>query len=239
MPEETVREESLEPTRKDRISRQMQAYYGINWEDLEWEEYQVLWERLLEVEDSVKWGQALLCAAVETSYGEESIKAFAQDIGMGESTAYRLRRTWLAFPNPDERFPDLSFGHHAIAARTNDPHYWIEDASLHNLSVRALERKVRDAERKTKAELIERTQDAIENNGPPPDESSIELPPNHNVPLSPTHPPTFPVEEAKVVSEEIEERCARFVYDCLEDGFLVKDIRSVMRAILRKLEGKQ
>jgi len=220
------------------IKAQMFDTYNVDLDDITWEEFGTLWGQLSEVEDSVKWGQALLCAAIETKYGEGSISTFAADMGIGESTAYRLRRTWIAFPRIEDRYPDMTFGHHALAAMTNDPNYWIEVAALHGLSTYALERKIRTNIQKTKAAVVEQAEKVLSGEAESMNVEEIELPANHNVPLAPTEPPAYPAVEQQMDEEALEKLCAEFICSCLEEGFLLSMVASVLRRVIDKLEGK-
>lgn len=223
--------------RRKLIRTQMIETYHVDVDDLEWAEFCTLWESLEDLADTVQWGKALLCAAIDIRYGEGAIKSFASELGIGESTAYRYRRTFYAFPRPEDRYVDLTFGHHALAAATNDPHYWVERASLHEMSTYALERDIRVAQQKTKVALIESAQKAIESGGEEP-VGEVVLPGNHQVPLSPARPASYPVEEERAGIEELESICAEFVYGLIEKGFLIGDISKVFRAVILALEGK-
>lgn len=230
--------DSLDINREEILRSQMMATYKVNIDDLEWAEFCTLWESLEDVADNIQWAKALLCAVVDAKYGEESIKSFAAELSIGESTAYRYRRTWNEFPRIEDRYPDLVFGHHALAATTHDPHYWVEYASLHNMSTYALEKKIRVSQQQTKAALIESTRKAIESGG----EEEIdepELPANHQVPLAATRPAAYPAEEERITQQELEDKCAQFVYDLIEEGFTIGEIREVVRTVLRSLEGKR
>lgn len=228
---------SIDVDRNQMLHTQMLATYKVSMEDLEWAEFCTIWESLEDVADTVQWGKALLCAVVEARYGEESIKSFANELGIGESTAYRYRRTWHEFPRPEDRYADLTFGHHALAATTSDPHYWVEYAALHNISTYALEKQIRLTMQRTKAEVIETAKKAIES-GEPIDTSAIEVQANHQVPLAPTRPPTYPAEEEQASDDELEDKCAQFVYNLIEDGFLLHQISKAFRGVLKALEGR-
>lgn len=219
------------------LREQMLSVYNVDMDTLSWEEFITIWGRLNEVEDSVKWGQALLCAAVEVRYGEGSIKAFAADIGIGESTAYRLRRTWLAFPRPDDRWPELSFFHHELAASTNDPAYWAEYAALHGLSTYGLQRAISKRAQQTKVELAKETRRAL-TSGEPVRVEEIELPANHQVPLSSPAPATFRETRLAPSEEELEKECVEFVCGLVEKGYLVSQIANIFKRVLASLEGQ-
>lgn len=223
--------------RRGLLHAQMMETYRVNMDDLGWAEFCTLWESLEDVADTVQWGKALLCAAVDARYGEEAIKSFASELGIGESTAYRYRRTFYAFPRVEDRYADLAFGHHALAATTNDPHYWMEKASLHEMSTYALEKDIRKTQQQTKAALVEAAKKAIESGGEEQIEEIV-LPPNHQVPLAAARPASYPVEEERATIEELESTCAQFVYELIEAGFLVGDISRAFRAVIMALEGK-
>jgi hypothetical protein len=85
--------------------------------------------------------------------------------------------------------------------------------------------------------LIESAQKAIESGGEEP-VGEVVLPGNHQVPLSPARPASYPVEEERAGIEELESICAEFVYGLIEKGFLIGDISKVFRAVILALEGK-
>lgn len=217
---------------KELIRSEMRDTYEVDIEDMRWEEYYSIWEGLAELEDNIMWGRALVCAAIDAQYGEESVKSFASDCGIGESTAYRYRRTWLAFPRREDRHPELTFSHHAKAAMTDDPHYWVEEAVLHGLSTHAMEKKIRRRQQRTKAAVAVETKKALEAGEKPPEAEDIEIPANHNVPLSPTRPATYSAEEEKADKEELEESCSQWFFDRVEEGFLVSQIVKAMKTVI-------
>jgi len=225
-------ETRLAPNGKELIRAEMRDVHGVEIEDMAWEEYYSIWEALDELEDGVMWGRALVCAAIDAQYGEESVKAFASDCGIGESTAYRYRRTWMAFPRREDRFPELSFTHHAHAAMTNDPHYWIEDAALHGLSTYAMEKKIRKSQQRTKAAIVEETKKALEAGETPPEIEDVEIPANHNVPLSPARPATYSAQEEIADQEDLLESCTQWFFDRVEEGFLVSQIVRAMKEVI-------
>lgn len=212
--------------------REMQLALDANIDEVSWEEYLSIWDALNEHEDNILWAKALVCAAIEVQYGEESIRAFANDVGIGESTAYGYRRTWMEFPRSEDRFPELSFSHHRIAATTNNSHYWIEDAALHGLSTHAMERKIRKRQQQTKAALVEEQKKALTSGEEVPEPEEIEVPANHNVPLSPTPPATFSAKEQEAARKELEESCTQWFFDRIEDQYLVSDIIKAMKTVI-------
>lgn len=219
------------------IRAEMQSIANADIEEMTWEEYRSVWDGLEDIENGVLWGRALVCAAIESQYGEESIKAFADDVQIGESTAYSYRRTWLSFPRIDDRHPELSFSHHRIAANTNNPQYWIEDASMHMLSTHALKRKIYEREQKTKAVLIEEQKKALEAGEVPPDPDDIQINGNHNVPLAPTMSPTFSAKEREAAEEELKASCSQWFMDRIEEGYLYSDVIKAMKTIMEESRG--
>jgi hypothetical protein len=57
------------------------------------------------------------------------------------STRYvsELMKVWETFPSEAQRIPELSWQHHRIAARTNDPYKWLEKAAENGWSAREFE----------------------------------------------------------------------------------------------------
>jgi len=92
--------------------------------------------------DATAWAQAELAYYACNVMGCKARK-FAADVGYSERYISDLRKTYSAFPGPEIRISELSFCHHSIAARTNDPHYWIAQAADRHLSTREMKKAVK------------------------------------------------------------------------------------------------
>ena len=87
------------------------------------------------------WHLAAVCASVEAKYGEESVPKFAGEIGYSARRVYEMAATYVAWKDR-ERSQILSFHHHSVAARAEDPQEAIEQAEDEHLSTRQLERRI-------------------------------------------------------------------------------------------------
>ena len=87
------------------------------------------------------WHLAAVCASVEAKYGEESVPKFAGEVGYSARRVYDLAATYAAWQSRT-RSQILSFKHHTIAARAEDPQEAIEQAEDEQLSTRQLERRI-------------------------------------------------------------------------------------------------
>ncbi|MCL6437233.1 MAG: hypothetical protein K6T51_01370 [Rubrobacteraceae bacterium] len=118
-----------------------------------WEEHVSAW---LEVEESMQnhlWALAAIAASVTTRYGEKAIPKFASEVGYSTRRIYELASTYRAWQYR-ERSQGLSFQHHAVAARAEDPEAAIERAEVEGLSTRELAAEVR-REKEEGAEVVE------------------------------------------------------------------------------------
>ena len=80
-----------------------------------------------EQQDSL-WTKGDIALEVDTKYGEGSLERFAEDVGVSANRLWELRNTSRIFEK-HERSSNLSFQHHVIASRTDDPHGWIKKAA--------------------------------------------------------------------------------------------------------------
>ena len=70
-------------------------------------------------------------------------KAVSSDTGYSPRRINDLVVTFEAFPEETDRAKDLSFSHHMLAARTDDPVKWIELAIENGWSVRDMNRVIK------------------------------------------------------------------------------------------------
>ena len=69
--------------------------------------------------------------------------AFAADVGCSATLIREQARTFRAFADEETRVPTLSFYHHRLAAKTDDPAYWIAQAADNMWSTRQMAQGIR------------------------------------------------------------------------------------------------
>ena len=99
--------------------------------------------QLLEVERDNLWAQADWALHMTATYGRKTAQMVATDSGLSSAYVRQLVATAKAFPE-GTRAADLSFTHHKIAAFTEDPEKWIQQAVEEDLSVKELKQAVTD-----------------------------------------------------------------------------------------------
>jgi hypothetical protein len=93
------------------------------------------------------WRRWKLCSSKEWSsslvwrYGEGTSATFAADVGVSARTVRDYARTYRVFET-GTRVPILSYTHHRVAARSEDPQRAIEEAADKLLSTRQMEVRV-------------------------------------------------------------------------------------------------
>ena len=83
-----------------------------------------------------------LALALQTRYGEDSIRTFAEQIGLKAGTVAQYRWVAKAFPLL-KSYDGLSFSYYRIAAGTNSPQEWIDKTVENNWNVTQLEKKIK------------------------------------------------------------------------------------------------
>ena len=82
-----------------------------------------------------------LALEVEARYGENSIGTFSKEVGLRKSTVNQYR--WVSSRFPDlKTYGDLSYTYYRIAAGTDTPEKWIEQAVENNWTVTQLQLKI-------------------------------------------------------------------------------------------------
>ncbi len=106
-------------------------------------EHVEMWRALEEAGDDVKWRQAAVAASLTAKWGEKAqvLSQFASEVGCSARRIYEYAATWKAFASA-RKSEILSFHHHTIAARAEEPEAAIERAEIEGLSTRELERDV-------------------------------------------------------------------------------------------------
>lgn len=104
-----------------------------------------LFDRLVELkkEEADKiWEQAGLVALLKLKH---QVKAgdIAAQIGVSSAYINQLAKTFQAFPDESMRARDLSFSHHKLAAKTENPEEAIDKALANGWSIREFEKALR------------------------------------------------------------------------------------------------
>lgn len=107
----------------------------------DWESHVSTALALIETGENVLWHLAAVCASVSTRYGEDSIGKFAGEVGYSASRIYDLAATYSCWQSR-ERSEILSFHHHSVAARAENPERAITEAEDEHLSTRQLSRRI-------------------------------------------------------------------------------------------------
>lgn len=131
-----------------------------------YEEHVSTW---LEVDRSVQghyWMLGAVAASMVKRYGDDVAGKFASDVGASRDRIWRYARTYRAWENL-QRSNFLSFQHHTIAAKSDNPQKALEVAESEGLSTRELEDLVKtgeipDRERNPEPQVEEqKTYDAV------------------------------------------------------------------------------
>lgn len=85
------------------------------------------WREVADQLEERLWALGAIAASLTKRYGEKVIPEFASDVNYSARRIWELAATYKAFENRD-RAQDLSFKHHTIAARDEDPDKAIEVA---------------------------------------------------------------------------------------------------------------
>lgn len=97
----------------------------------------------LELEAHAHW---LIGAALqEIPETRGASKAVASEVGRSASWVSEHRLTFAAFPNPEDRAPDMAWGIHVMCARTDDPARWLDAAVAEQFSTRQLRERMVEA----------------------------------------------------------------------------------------------
>lgn len=118
------------------LSGGLPTFQGDTWED-----HVSAWAQVEDEMQDRLWMLAAVAASVTTVYGDQSIGAFASEVGCSARRIYDYAATYKAWQSR-ARSQILSFKHHTIAARAEDPDQAIEEAEVEEMSTRELDRKV-------------------------------------------------------------------------------------------------
>jgi phage N-6-adenine-methyltransferase len=112
-----------------------------------YEEHVSTW---LEVDSSMQghlWMLAAIAASLVKKYGEDVTGKFASDVGSSRRRVQEYAQTYQTWKKRDRsRFSSLSFKHHTIGARAEDPEAALEVAVEEELSARELEEFIQTGE---------------------------------------------------------------------------------------------
>lgn len=110
-----------------------------------WDEHVNEWRMAAESLEDHLWYLGSIAASLTRKYGDRAIPEFAQAVNYSARRVWEMAATYKAWENRD-RAQDLSFKHHTIAARSEDPERVIETAlsAPKPMSTRELERVVKD-----------------------------------------------------------------------------------------------
>ena len=142
--------------------------------ELEYKSYDQLLQEALEYKQA---GSALIWAEAEAAFQAVDVMGtkpgqWAADTGYSNRHVYSFRKTYAAFADPDRRVidPFIGFTHHTIAAGTEDPYYWIEQAAENSWSTRQMQKAIKGETIKDELQDAEaawaRVQKILEQGGP-------------------------------------------------------------------------
>lgn len=104
-----------------------------------------LYVSLLESEEDTRWQRAAIVVALVDGM-KIPIRKVSGLLGCSPAQVREMARTWRAFPTPESRAKDLTWYHHRVAATTNDPEGWIDQAAANAWSTRQMQEAVNASE---------------------------------------------------------------------------------------------
>lgn len=96
-------------------------------------------------EDDVRWAKGALLVAALDGFGLKPNQA-ASAFGCSAAQCREMARTFRAFADEGTRIPCLSWYHHRLASKTDDPAGWIARAADNDWSTRQLAEAIKGAE---------------------------------------------------------------------------------------------
>ena len=112
--------------------------------------------------DDAVWRQAAIVYFLRHKL-KAKMRSISADTGYSPRYLTDLAHTFSAYPEEGDRSIELSYSHHQEAARTDDPAYWIAEATDQGWSVRELKRAIKgEPVRKTDLEVAEALWEKIE-----------------------------------------------------------------------------
>ncbi len=122
-----------------------------------WDEHVNEWRTVSESLEDHLWYLGSIAASLTRKYGDRSIPEFAHAVNYSARRVWEMAATYKAWEQRD-RAHDLSFKHHTIAARAEDPDAAIDKALTHEpgpMSTRELEQALRKEEEPANVEHAE------------------------------------------------------------------------------------
>lgn len=115
------------------------------FEQESYEEHTSAWITVDQSIEGHRWALGAVAASLTKRYGDDIVGKFASDVQSSKARIWSYAQTYRAFKN-STRVEFLSFRHHTIASRTDDPAQTIELASEYELSTRELDHMVHTGE---------------------------------------------------------------------------------------------
>src|SRR5215207_2307134 len=106
-----------------------------------WEAHVTTWVALQESMEGHLWQMGAIAASLYEHFGSAAVKEFAAEVNTSWRRVQEYAHTYNEWTGR-ERSRLKSFGHHTIAARSDDPERWIQVAEDERLSTRELERYI-------------------------------------------------------------------------------------------------
>lgn len=116
--------------------------------------YEELIQRALDCldrEKEMRWTLGAICAVLTDILGVKR-GDLAATFNCSSQYVSDLIRTWRAFPEESVRNPELTWRHHLLAAKTDDPPGWLAKASDNQWSTREMEVALKAAKQKAEPE---------------------------------------------------------------------------------------
>lgn len=111
----------------------------------DWDEHVEVWRGLDDHINEQRWRMAAVAASLTACWGERGkvLSRFAHEAGTSARRVYEYAATYRAF-EVRERSQILSFHHHTLAARDEEPETVIDQAEIEELSTRDTAERVRE-----------------------------------------------------------------------------------------------
>jgi len=97
-----------------------------------------------ELTESGQWGQAAALTVLKAGL-KMTARQISADTGLSPAMIREMLRTYSAFHDESTRVPDLSFYHHRLASRAENPYEWIQKAAENDWSTRQLDEAMKMA----------------------------------------------------------------------------------------------
>lgn len=127
-----------------------------------WADDVAVFQQLRENETESLWAQADWALAMTAKYGRSTAQKLAGELRVSASYIRSLVAAARAFPEPADRAGELSFTHYRVAAMTQQPDDWIDQACDKKYSVKDLREAIGDAkDGVSEAEQARRAKEAL------------------------------------------------------------------------------